>query len=78
MQTQLHKANDRLMLAIPPDIAAALGLFDNAYVELTLTPDGLTLRPVVAYRLDALLEQITDDNRHDEVNTGLPQGGEAW
>lgn len=78
MQTQIHQADEGLILAIPPDIAAALGLFDSAYVELTLTPDGLTVRPIVAYDLDTLLAQITDDNRHEEISTGLPQGKEAW
>jgi antitoxin component of MazEF toxin-antitoxin module len=28
--------------------------------------------------LDALVEQITPENRHDEVGTGAPVGNEIW
>ena len=28
--------------------------------------------------LESLVEQITDDNRHDEIDTGPPVGKEVW
>ena len=31
-----------------------------------------------ALSLEALLEQVTESNRHGEVYTGAPVGGETW
>jgi antitoxin component of MazEF toxin-antitoxin module len=28
--------------------------------------------------LESLVEQITDENRHDEIRTGKPVGSEVW
>ena len=39
-------------------------------------PVGVPAREVAYYDLDALIAQITDENRHDEILTGLAVGEE--
>jgi antitoxin MazE len=34
--------------------------------------------PQQTYTLEELVAQITEENRHDEIDWGEPQGEEAW
>jgi antitoxin MazE len=43
---------------------------DGRIVIAPLRPSG--------YDLDALIEGITDENRHDPVDMGKPVGREVW
>ena len=46
---------------------------------LTVADGALTIRPRArAYTLEELLEQVTPENRHDEIDWGEPQGKEVW
>ena len=51
----------------------------NTEVESTVSP-GTVLVEAVAPRvtLEALLDYVTDDNRHDEVSWGKRVGKEIW
>jgi antitoxin component of MazEF toxin-antitoxin module len=44
-------------------------------VELTIA-SGVPAEPAVT--LESLIEQMTDENRRDEVQTGRSVGKEAW
>lgn len=67
-------------LRIPKSFAEELGITDGAEVELKLEGGSLRLRPVDrrTESLEELLEQVTDANRHEEVDTGDATGGEVW
>ncbi len=45
---------------------------------LTLDGQALIVTPSTVPTLDALLDGITDANRHDEHDIGPPEGREAW
>ena len=80
MQTKIQKWGNSLGLRIPRAFAEEAGVGAGAEVELSVRGGDLVVSPKrrVKYRLDALLEQITPRNRHDEVDTGTPVGREAW
>jgi antitoxin MazE len=76
---RLSKWGNSLALRIPAGYAKAIGVRENAKAELSIDGGRLVLRPVVEtprYDLDALLAQITDENRHEEIDSGSPVGAE--
>lgn len=80
MKAQVQKWGNSLAVRIPKAFADEVGLAANTAVELTISEGQLIVAPLRAneYVLDALLEQITADNLHHEVDTGDAVGNEAW
>jgi len=80
METRVQKWGNSLALRIPKPLADEVGLKDNSPVQLALRDKQLVIVPVFkpAFSLEALLAQVTEANRHDEVLTGPAVGGEAW
>ena len=80
MQTKIQKWGNSLGLRIPKIIAEEAGVYAGSEVELTLEDGDLIVRPVrlPRYDLDQLLAQVTDDNIHDEIDSGAPMGKESW
>ena len=80
MRSRVQKWGNSLALRIPVAFARETGIDAGTEVDLTLD-DGrlvITPTPVGAYSLDDLLGGVTDENRHDSVDTGAEQGREAW
>ena len=68
-----------LAVRIPKALAQQIDLHEGAEVELSITDGALTVRArAPAYSLEQLLDQVTPENRHDEIDWGEPQGKEAW
>lgn len=80
MQTKIQRWGNSLAIRIPKLIAEEVGLEQGGEVDLRVEEGGLSLRPVAppAYDLETLVAQITDENRHDEVDFGDPVGKEVW
>ena len=79
MEAQIKKWGNSLALRIPKSVARQLALEADCPVELTCEGAVLTIRPVKrGLRLGDLLEQVSESNRHREVQTGAPVGEEAW
>lgn len=76
METRVQRWGNSLALRIPKPLADEVGLKDNSPVQLSLHDRQLVIVPLL--NLDALLAQVSEDNRHDEVLTGPAVGGEAW
>ena len=48
-------------------------------VDLTIRSGEIVIVPAEpAITLESLVEQITDENRHDEIETGRRVGDEVW
>jgi len=76
---QLAKWGNSLAVRIPAAYAKEIGAKDNSQAELTIENGRLILTPihdVPHYELDSLIEQITDENRHREIETGAAVGEE--
>lgn len=80
MRVTVRKWGNSASLRIPSAMMRAVGLELDQPVELIQEGDRLIIEPVSRPRYDlaALLDAITDDNRHDEVETGAAIGKEAW
>ncbi|MDQ2730378.1 MAG: AbrB/MazE/SpoVT family DNA-binding domain-containing protein [Armatimonadota bacterium] len=80
MQARIQRWGDSLAIRIPEDIAVQWRLDQNSVVELLAENGKITLVPVAQPRfsLEQLLEGVTPDNLHQEVDTGEPVGQEVW
>lgn len=84
MRTVISKWGNSLAIRIPASFAKDASLFEGGQVALSLKNGGLFVEPVKKkrklkkYSLSKLLEGITEDNLHPEIDTGSPQGGEFW
>lgn len=75
---QIKKWGNSLPLRIPKAAARHLALEVGCPVGPSCDGDALTIRPLKRrLRLGDLLEQVSDANRHREVQTGAPVGEEA-
>ncbi|MFZ4816582.1 MAG: AbrB/MazE/SpoVT family DNA-binding domain-containing protein [Phototrophicaceae bacterium] len=80
MVTKIQKWGNSLALRIPKPLADQIGLEMDSAVELQVINGQLHIVPVqpADYRLDKLLDGITTENIHSEVDTGYPRGDETW
>ena len=80
MQTQLKKWGNSLALRIPKTLAQEIDLAFNSPVEISIVEGALVIRPLPenGLSLEALLADITDENLHQEVETGTAVGNEVW
>ena len=80
METVIKKWGNSLALRIPKPLADEVGLAEDSAVDLLLEEGKLVIVPAVAprYTIESLLAGVTVENLHDEVDTGIVMGGEAW
>jgi antitoxin MazE len=80
METVIKKWGNSLALRIPKPLADEVGLEEDSAVDLFLEEGKLVIVPAMAprYALESLLAQVTAENLHGEVDTGVAVGGEAW
>lgn len=80
MRAKIQKWGNSLALRIPKAVAEIVGLTDGREVELVVEDARLIVKTARQrkYTLDELLAQVTEENRHDEVDWGPPAGNEAW
>ena len=80
MVTRIQKWGNSLGLRIPKSFAEQAGVAEGSAVDLSVEKDRIVIRPVRAerYRLQDLLDGVTDENRHEEISTGDAVGREAW
>ena len=80
METTIKKWGNSLALRIPKALAEEAGLYYELSVELSLLDGKLVIAPVEQPKLDleAMLDQITEENLHSEVNVGPAVGQEVW
>jgi len=80
MKTRIQKWGNSLALRIPKSFALESGLDQDAIVDVTFIDGKLIVTPLrpSPISLGQLLAGITDENRHDEHNTGVAVGNEVW
>ena len=79
MRTRVQKWGNSLAVRIPRPLAEEARIEENTTVEVSLGAGRLTIVPVEpALTLESLVEEITYENRHDEIDTGSAVGKEAW
>mgnify|MGYP000364080329 CR=1 FL=1 len=78
MRSVVQKWGNSLAVRVPKAFALALALGPDSPVELVVEDGRLVVSPAPRWTLAELVAGITEDNRHDAVDTGPPRGGEEW
>jgi antitoxin MazE len=80
MRAKIQKWGNSLALRIPKSLADETGLNDDSPVEIQVVAGQIHIVPLqeTQYELEALLEGITAENLHEEVETGDSNGNEVW
>jgi antitoxin MazE len=80
MRTKVQKWGNSLAVRIPKPFAEEVGLEENSAVEVSLEEGRLVIaRPaVISVSLKELLEGVTPENLHQEIDAGPAVGDEAW
>lgn len=72
MTTKVQKWGNSLAIRIPKNIADQIDIDQGSELELHVQNNELTVRPKKKKRtLDELLSQVTDKNRHKEIDFGV-------
>ncbi|MBE0711787.1 MAG: AbrB/MazE/SpoVT family DNA-binding domain-containing protein, partial [Candidatus Aminicenantes bacterium] len=68
MKTHAQKWGNSLAVRIPKSFAEGMGIGNNAPVEMSLEEGALVIKPDrgLAWSLDALLAEVTDENVHSD------------
>ena len=78
MQTKVQKWGNSLALRIPKSFALNIDIKQNEFVDLSISDGKLIITPITAkeYSLKELLAGVSEDNLHEEFDTGIPVGKE--
>ncbi len=75
MLLHVSKWGNNLGIKISSAIAKQLGIFEGETVELLVEKQHLLIQKT--YQLESLLKQITPDNLHTEIESGLLVGNDS-
>jgi antitoxin MazE len=80
MRGQIQKWGNSLAVRIPKAFAAEAQLAADTVVEISLQDNKIVITPVAEpeLTLDDLLEGITDENLHGEIDMGSSVGKEIF
>lgn len=80
MRTKVQRWGNSLAVRIPKSFAEEAGLVADTPVDMHIADGALVVvrAPAAAPTLEELLDGVTAENLHGEVDAGLPQGDEVW
>lgn len=84
MHITVKKWGNSASVRIPAAMMHSLNIRPESVVDIREEQGRIVIEPVREtvrerkYSLDELLSQITDENRHDELDFGKPVGKETW
>jgi antitoxin MazE len=83
MRTEFLKWGNSLAVRIPAAFARDLGASEGKPADMTVENGALVVKIARSkkrrrYRLEELVERITEENRHAETDWGGPVGNEVW
>lgn len=71
MSTTAQKWGNSLGIRLPKSLAEKHGVVNGSQIEFHEKEDGILIKPVEKdLSLEEMLEQITDENRHDYIEFG--------
>jgi antitoxin MazE len=80
METKVQRWGNSLAVRIPKTFADEIGVRESSPIDISLAEGKLVLSPSrrTTFTLEGLLAGVTDENLHDEVETGPAVGDEVW
>ena len=77
MKVQIQKWGNSLALRIPKSFAVETNISQNSMVELTVENGQINLKPIETEpTLEEMLEGVTTENLHTEIDFGKAEGAE--
>lgn len=67
-----------MAVRIPADIVRLLNLHRGSELIIEISKEGIVIKPEGSRNLDKLLDRITPDNVHNEIDWGRREGNETW
>jgi antitoxin MazE len=78
-QAQMVRWGNSLAVRIPKNVADEAHLAEGDKLVLQVeAPGNIAIKSIERPTLDQLVERITPENLHKEINWGRPVGNEAW
>ena len=80
MRSKIQQWGNSLALRIPKPFAEEAGLARQSEVEVSVVDGNVVIFPVREPQptLEELLAEVTEENRHSEIDTGPAVGREIW
>jgi len=80
MKTKVQKWGNSLAVRIPKAFAEEIGLEPQTAVDVSIEEGRLVVSRSqrISMKLEDLLQRITPDNLHRELDTGTAVGNEIW
>ncbi|MSP00980.1 MAG: AbrB/MazE/SpoVT family DNA-binding domain-containing protein [Acetobacteraceae bacterium] len=80
MRVQVKKWGNSASVRIPAAVMAAAALILDQSVEVRAEGGRVIIEPIKApvYDLDDLLDRMTPETFHEEIDFGPPAGQETW
>ena len=80
MKARIQKWGNSLALRIPKALAEEAHVQPGTQVEISLVNGSIIVEPVKPplWTLEGLLEEVTEENLHVEVESGPSVGKEVW
>lgn len=67
-----------MALRIPKSIAVESRIEQGSTMDMTLSRNGILVKPQGELTLESLLADVTKENLHTETDFGKPEGNEVW
>lgn len=80
MVATVAKWGNSLAVRIPQNLAKEIHLAEGAQIDLSVVNGTLVMKPRIRkrYSLDELINEITPENLHGEIDGGIAVGNEIW
>ncbi|CAN5663687.1 AbrB/MazE/SpoVT family DNA-binding domain-containing protein [soil metagenome] len=81
MKSKIQKWGNSLAIRIPKPFAVQTEIEQNSIIELSVIDGKIVVEPEKKkpkYTLEELLDGVTEENLHGEIDFGKPIGKEIW
>jgi antitoxin MazE len=80
MGATVARWGNSLAIRLPQHLAKEIKLTEGVEVDLVAIDGNLVIKPRIRkrYSLEELIDAITPENLHTEVESGIVVGNEAW
>ena len=80
MVATVAKWGNSLAVRIPQNLAKEINLAEGVEIDLSVVDGSLVIKPRSRkrYSLDELIQGITPENLHSEIDSGIAVGNEVW
>lgn len=81
MKVKIQKWGNSLAVRIPKSFAVETEIEQNTIVDISVFEGSIVVKPEKrksGLKLEELLQDVTDENLHSEIDFGEPVGKEVW